>query len=69
MNFQSAAYLAEMDNITVDYVKVEDDIAVQDSLYTVGRPYHSDSVLALWGQPLTFANVFCVLKHKRKLKK
>ena len=37
MNFQSAAYLAEMDNITVDYVKVEDDIAVQDSLYTVGR--------------------------------
>lgn len=37
MNFQSAAYLAEMDGITVDYVKVEDDIAVQDSLYTVGR--------------------------------
>lgn len=37
MNFQSAAYLAEMDGLTVDYVKVEDDIAVQDSLYTVGR--------------------------------
>lgn len=37
MNFQSASYLAEMDNISVDYVKVEDDIAVQDSLYTVGR--------------------------------
>ncbi len=37
MNFQNAAYLAEMDGITVDYVKVDDDIAVQDSLYTVGR--------------------------------
>lgn len=37
MNFQSGAYLAEMDGIKVDYVKVEDDIAVQDSLYTVGR--------------------------------
>ncbi|MDM8143079.1 dihydroxyacetone kinase subunit DhaK [Megamonas hypermegale] len=37
MNFQSASYLAEMDGLTVDYVKVEDDIAVQDSLYTVGR--------------------------------
>ena len=28
-------------------------------------PYHSDSVLALWGQPLTFANVFCVLTFIR----
>ena len=37
MNFQSASYLAEMDGLPVDYVKVEDDIAVQDSLYTVGR--------------------------------
>ena len=37
MNFKNAAYLAEEDGLTVDYVKVEDDIAVQDSLYTVGR--------------------------------
>ncbi len=37
MNFQNAAFLASEDGITVDYVKVDDDIAVQDSLYTVGR--------------------------------
>lgn len=37
MNFKNAAYLAEEDGILVDYVKVDDDIAVQDSLYTVGR--------------------------------
>lgn len=37
MNFRNAAYLAEEDGITVDYVKVDDDIAVKDSLYTVGR--------------------------------
>lgn len=37
MNFKNAAYLAEEDGIQVDYVKVDDDIAVQDSLYTVGR--------------------------------
>lgn len=37
MNFRNAAFLAEEDGISVDYVKVEDDIAVQDSLYTVGR--------------------------------
>lgn len=37
MNFKNAAALAEEDGITVDYVKVEDDIAVQDSLYTVGQ--------------------------------
>lgn len=37
MNFQNAAHLAFEDGIKVDYVKVEDDIAVQDSLYTVGR--------------------------------
>jgi len=37
MNFQNAAYLAEMDGFSVDYVKVDDDIAVEDSLYTVGR--------------------------------
>lgn len=37
MNFQNAAYMAQEDGIEVDYVKVDDDIAVQDSLYTVGR--------------------------------
>ncbi|MGE4276757.1 MAG: dihydroxyacetone kinase subunit DhaK [Lawsonibacter sp.] len=37
MNFKNAAYLAQEDGIEVDYVKVDDDIAVQDSLYTVGR--------------------------------
>lgn len=37
MNFKNAAYLAAEDGISVDYVIVDDDIAVQDSLYTVGR--------------------------------
>lgn len=37
MNFKNAAHLAEEDGINVDYVKVDDDIAVEDSLYTVGR--------------------------------
>ncbi|MFI3174467.1 MAG: dihydroxyacetone kinase subunit DhaK [Bacillota bacterium] len=37
MNFQNAAHLATEDGIKVDYVKVDDDIAVEDSLYTVGK--------------------------------
>ena len=37
MNFKNAAYLAKEDGLKVDYVKVDDDIAVKDSLYTVGR--------------------------------
>lgn len=37
MNFKNAAQLAQEDGIAVDYVRVDDDIAVQDSLYTVGR--------------------------------
>ena len=37
MNFQNGAALATEDGINVDYVKVADDIAVKDSLYTVGR--------------------------------
>lgn len=37
MNFKNAAHLAREDGILVDYVKVDDDISVQDSLYTVGR--------------------------------
>ena len=37
MNFKNAAYMAAEEGIEVDYVKVDDDIAVNDSLYTVGR--------------------------------
>ncbi|WP_144508029.1 dihydroxyacetone kinase subunit DhaK [Bacillus mycoides] len=37
MNFKNGAHLATEDGIEVDYVKVDDDIAVEDSLYTVGR--------------------------------
>ena len=37
MNFQNGATLAIEDGLLVDYVKVADDIAVNDSLYTVGR--------------------------------
>lgn len=45
MNFKNAAYLASEDGIQVDYVKVDDDIAVQDSLYTVGRRGVAGTVL------------------------
>lgn len=45
MNFKNGAALAEEDGIKVDYVKVEDDIAVQDSLYTVGRRGVAGTVL------------------------
>lgn len=37
MNFQNAASMAEMEGLRLAYIKVDDDIAVQDSLYTVGR--------------------------------
>lgn len=45
MNFKNAAALATEDGISIDYVKVEDDIAVQDSLYTVGRRGVAGTVL------------------------
>jgi dihydroxyacetone kinase len=45
MNFKNAAYLAGEDGILVDYIKVDDDIAVQDSLYTVGRRGVAGTVL------------------------
>jgi len=45
MNFKNAAYLAGEDGIKVDYVKVDDDIAVEDSLYTVGRRGVAGTVL------------------------
>lgn len=37
MNFNNAASLAKDDGLNVDAVYVNDDIAVKDSLYTVGR--------------------------------
>lgn len=37
MNFEMAAEMAEMDGIKVKQVVTNDDVAVQDSLYTVGR--------------------------------
>lgn len=37
MNFEMAAEMAEADGITVKQVVVNDDVAVKDSLYTVGR--------------------------------
>jgi len=37
MNFDMAAEMAEMDGIKVDKVVVCDDVAVKDSLYTIGR--------------------------------
>lgn len=45
MNFKNAARLAEEDGISVEYVKVDDDIAVQDSLYTVGSRGVAGTVL------------------------
>lgn len=45
MNFKNAAHLAGEDGIQVDYVKVDDDIAVEDSLYTVGRRGVAGTVL------------------------
>ncbi|HSN67111.1 MAG TPA: dihydroxyacetone kinase subunit DhaK, partial [Fusibacter sp.] len=45
MNFKNAAYLAGEDGINVDYIKVDDDIAVQDSLYTVGHRGVAGTVL------------------------
>lgn len=37
MNFEMAAEMAEMDGITVKHVVTNDDVAVKDSLYTIGR--------------------------------
>ncbi|CAM3435335.1 MULTISPECIES: dihydroxyacetone kinase subunit DhaK [Paenibacillus] len=45
MNFKNAAHLAGEDGLQVDYVKVDDDIAVEDSLYTVGRRGVAGTVL------------------------
>jgi len=45
MNFNNAAALAKDDGINVDAVYVNDDIAVKDSLYTVGRRGVAGTVL------------------------
>lgn len=37
LNFETAAEMAEMDDIEVRSVVVNDDVAVEDSLYTAGR--------------------------------
>jgi len=37
MNFEMAAEMAEADGIKVEHVVVNDDVAVEDSLYTTGR--------------------------------
>lgn len=37
MNFEMAAEMAEMEGISVKHVVTNDDVAVKDSLYTVGR--------------------------------
>lgn len=45
MNFQNGAVLAGFDGLTIDSIKVADDIAVMDSLYTVGRRGVAGTVL------------------------
>lgn len=45
MNFKNSAALASEDGIKVEYVRVDDDIAVEDSLYTVGRRGVAGTVL------------------------
>ncbi|MFB0843782.1 dihydroxyacetone kinase subunit DhaK [Paenibacillus oleatilyticus] len=45
MNFKNGAQLAAEDGIQVEYVRVDDDIAVEDSLYTVGRRGVAGTVL------------------------
>jgi dihydroxyacetone kinase-like protein len=46
MNFDMAADLARSEGITVQSVLVDDDVAVQDSLYTAGRRGVGSTVLA-----------------------
>ena len=45
MNFKNGAALAIEDGIKVEYVRVADDIAVEDSLYSVGRRGVAGTVL------------------------
>ena len=45
MNFEMAGEMAEMEGISVKQVVVNDDVAVKDSLYTVGRRGVAGTVL------------------------
>ncbi len=45
LNFETAAELAQMDDIEVETVLVDDDCAVEDSLYTAGRRGVAGTVL------------------------
>lgn len=45
MNFEMAIDMAEDEDIEADYVVVNDDVAVQDSLYTTGRRGVAGTVL------------------------
>jgi phosphoenolpyruvate---glycerone phosphotransferase subunit DhaK len=46
LNFETAAELAAAEDITVESVVIDDDVAVQDSLYTAGRRGVGGTVLA-----------------------
>jgi phosphoenolpyruvate---glycerone phosphotransferase subunit DhaK len=46
MNFEMAAELARAEGIEVESVVIDDDVAVQDSLYTAGRRGVGSTVLA-----------------------
>jgi dihydroxyacetone kinase-like protein len=45
LNFETAAELAGLDDIAIETVVVDDDIAVEDSLYTAGRRGVAGTVL------------------------
>src|SRR3712207_3624208 len=46
LNFDAAAELAQMEGVEVESVVIDDDVAVQDSLYTAGRRGVGTTVLA-----------------------
>ncbi len=46
LNFEMAAEMAQMDGVEVASVVIDDDVAVQDSLYTAGRRGVGTTVLA-----------------------
>src|SRR5699024_7260813 len=45
MNFEMAQDMADMDDISVDFIVVDDDIAVEDSTYTAGKRGIAGTVL------------------------
>jgi phosphoenolpyruvate---glycerone phosphotransferase subunit DhaK len=67
MNFEMAAELAAMEGIVVESVIIDDDVAVQDSLYTAGRRGVGGTVLAeklcgaaaAQGEPLSVVTQLC----------